>query len=407
MTSPALETTAIVAARLGELRDVIKKANNRLAKANITERFKLIVSEPYEHTWTSDTGFRMSERRVDVALEQPTLGYNGWTFVATLVFEEGGTVVRTVPGQECSYRPTTKVCDQCHTDRYRNETFVVRNDETGEYKQVGRNCLALFFGLKPALWVFSYNPMNDFVAEGDDEHLTGGAGGHRDNRVLLADIVLAAMAASNEGRAYKPASFEGETTKGQVNDVLFARHMPVRRESDSAFNAWLDETRRTVETMRQAGVAEQVIEMVKNLKGSSEYAENARVLAHSEYVDAKNIGIVASFAKLWANEKQYEAERKAKAESNAHKVNEFLGQVGEKIAVEGIVTKIREIDGDYGTSRLVEVLTLDGYTVKTFSTAKFVWDLEEGDKLTMTGIVKKYETYSGFKSTVLTRCKAV
>lgn len=404
MTNPA-EPTAIVASRLGELREVIIKANKRLAKAGIAERFNLLVGQPYEYRWTSDTGFAMSERRVDVSLETPSLGYNGWTFVATLIFEEGGTVVRTVPGQSCDYRPTSKVCDQCHTDRYRNETFVVRNDETGEYKQVGRNCLALFFGLKPALWVFSYNPMSDF-ALGDEEERAGMAWGHRDNRVLLADIVLAAMAASNEGRAYKPASFDGETTKGQVHSVLFGNHVPVRSDYDREYNMWLDTMWATVKTMREAGVAEQVVEMVKNLKGDSEYAYNARVLANSEYVDAKNIGIVASFAKLWANEKQYEAERKAKAESS-NRVNEFFAQEGEKVVVEGVITKMRELQGDYGTRLLIEWLSPEGYTFKTFTTAAWAWSANEGDKIKVQGTVKAHETYNGYKSTVLTRCKAV
>lgn len=403
MTNPA-EPTAIVASRLGELREVIIKANKRLAKAGIAERFNLLVGQPYEYRWTSDTGFAMSERRVDVSLETPSLGYNGWTFVATLIFEEGGTVVRTVPGQSCDYRPTSKVCDQCHTDRYRNETFVVRNDETGEYKQVGRNCLALFFGLKPALWVFSYNPMNDF-ALGDEEGERSAAG-HRDNRVLLSDIVAAALAVSNEGRAYRPASFDEWTTKGQTHQVLFSQYAVVKSEADREYNAWLDDSRAKATEITNSGLAARVVEHVQALKGNSEYAENARVLANSEYVDAKNIGIVASFAKLWANEKQYEAERKAKAESS-NRVNEFFAQEGEKVVVEGVITKMREIQGDYGTRLLIEWLSPEGYTFKTFTTAAWAWSVNEGDKLNVQGTVKGHETYNGYKSTVLTRCKAV
>jgi hypothetical protein len=407
MTTPCAETaepTVIVASRVSELRDKIAKANKRLAKAGIAQQFTLNVGEPYEVSYTTDSGFTMSDRKVEVSLNTPTLGYNGWTFVATLAFEEAGTVVRTVPGQTCSYRPSTKVCDQCGTARYRTETFVVRNDETGEYKQVGRNCLALFFGLTPALWIFSYDPINDLANE-DSEG--GSSAGYRDNRVLTEDIVLAAMAASDEGRGYKPASFEGETTKGQTQDVLFANYATVRSDYDRQFNAWLDETRATVVTMREAGLGAQVLDLVRNLKGSSEYAENARILANSEYVDIKNLGLVASFAKLWANEQSYAAERKAKAEANADKINEFFGEKGQKLVVEGTVTMIRLIEGQWGNSRLVVVLSDQGYTFKSFSTSAFVWDLEEGDKVTIAGTVKDFDTYGDSKSTVLTRIKSV
>lgn len=404
MTTPTVEATTILAARLGEARETIAKANKRLAKAGIAERFTLNVGEPYDYIYHDGMGFRHAERRVAVSLDYPSIGYNGWTFVATLVFEEGGTVVRNVPGQECSYRPATKVCDQCHTDRYRTETFVVRNDETGEHKQVGRNCLGLFFGLKPTLWVFSYNPEFDALSEHESE---GGGYGHNDSRVALLDVVAAALAVSNEGRAYKPASFEGNTTKGQTLEVLFGRHVPVKRSADSEYNAWLDESRVKTAEYKANGVAAQVVAHVQTLKGDSEYAENARVLANSEYVAIKNVGIVASFAKLWANEKQYAAEREAKAQANAGRVNEYFGTVGDKVVVEGVVTKLREFEGSFGTSMLVEVLSVEGYTFKSFSTAQFVWKLAEGDKVQISGTVKKHEEYKGYKATMLARIKAV
>lgn len=396
MTSP--EPTRILASRLHEAKDKVEKANRRLAKAGLTERFTLTVSEVVNvESFNEYTGLKSTTAYRNVTLNTPALGYNGWTFVATLSFEEGGTVVRTVPGQTCSYRPTDKVCDQCHTARERNETFIVRSD-AGEYKQVGRNCLALFFGLKPALWVFDYS-----IGELGGNSGEGGYG-TTDNRIATLDIVAAALAVSNMGRAYVSAQAEHKvSTKEDVQTLFWAR--PTSKEHD--LKVWLEEKGALAAQYANDGTATSVIEYVKNLKGYSEYAENARILANSEYVDVKNLGIVASFAKVWANEQEKQAEATAKLAAQDNKINEFLGSVGDKLVTEGVVTKVREISGDYGTSRLIEWLTTEGYTLKTFSTAQFVWGLNEGDAVTITGTVKKHETYSGFKSTVLTRCKAV
>lgn len=84
---------------------------------------------------------------VEVSGETPRLA--GWTFVATLEGMEGEVMVRTVPGQYVPTRyrnhDTCRNCDHCNVYRARSETFVLVN-EGGEYKQVGRQCLADFLG---------------------------------------------------------------------------------------------------------------------------------------------------------------------------------------------------------------------------------------------------------------------
>lgn len=90
--------------------------------------------------------------QVMLTAEAPRL--NGWTFVARLDHaNETGTVIRMVPntGVELplSFRHAETRCDHCNVNRYRRDTFVVRNDESGEFKQVGSTCLADFLGHDP------------------------------------------------------------------------------------------------------------------------------------------------------------------------------------------------------------------------------------------------------------------
>ena len=73
--------------------------------------------------------------------------YNGWEFVATLNHNyETGNIIKSA-GQEVpiEYRTTPIKCDHCGINRFRKDTYVVKNTETNEYKQVGSSCLKDFF----------------------------------------------------------------------------------------------------------------------------------------------------------------------------------------------------------------------------------------------------------------------
>jgi hypothetical protein len=84
---------------------------------------------------------------------------------------------------------------------------------------------------------------------------------------------------------------------------------------------------------------------------------------------------------------------------------EFIGNVGDKLSVEGVVTASLSIEGYYGQTMLVEVTTDDGNVVKTFGSGESLWSTAKGDRVTFSGTVKKHETYRSKKGTVLTRAK--
>jgi hypothetical protein len=71
----------------------------------------------------------------------------GFEFLATLEHEEGGTIIRRMPrfGEDAekgdgidlsAYREACPRCDHCGLERHRKDTYLVRNAETAEIKQV-------------------------------------------------------------------------------------------------------------------------------------------------------------------------------------------------------------------------------------------------------------------------------
>jgi hypothetical protein len=114
-------------------------------------------------------------------------------------------------------------------------------------------------------------------------------------------------------------------------------------------------------------------------------------------------------------EKQLAATVKALADQAAREavqaerslLGRFLGEEGDKVTVSGTIESLVEIEGQYGTSRLVVLVTDQQVTVKTFSTARWVWEVEKGQSITLSGTIKKNETYKDVPASVLTRCKLI
>jgi hypothetical protein len=99
------------------------------------------------------TDFDENNRQVRVPVYEPApeirpVGVapvvDGFTFVAKI--DKVENLVMNAPGQETpvEFRTRDCFCDHCKSNRTRRTLFVVRNDETGEHLQVGRNCLATF-----------------------------------------------------------------------------------------------------------------------------------------------------------------------------------------------------------------------------------------------------------------------
>lgn len=96
-----------------------------------------------------------------------------------------------------------------------------------------------------------------------------------------------------------------------------------------------------------------------------------------------------------------------KQRENDEIVNEFLGEIGDKLELPVTLKSIRFIDGDWGTTSLYSFVTDDGHLVKWFSTRVVLKDGDVDKAITILGTVKKHDEYNGTKSTILTRCRVV
>lgn len=173
----------------------IEKANRKAARAGVKGYDVAIGEVQQERGVDEKTGLPWVMDFVEVTVTGEAPKVAGWSFVATLSWDvEVGLITRVVPGLDnepdlsgLRAEGTTAWCDHCGTARFRLDTFAVRNVETGEIKQVGRNCLQSFLGIDVNLWL----PQPDDLG-GDDER--GGWMGRGERRTETEYVLAAALA---------------------------------------------------------------------------------------------------------------------------------------------------------------------------------------------------------------------
>ena len=105
-----------------------------------------------------------------------TAKVNDWEFVAELEHTENGNIIRGTGIYEIPERYYTgkPVCEHCKSNRFRKNTYIVRNSTTGEFKQVGKSCLMDFTNGLSAEAVASYIAFFEEVIRGE-QVLPGGS----------------------------------------------------------------------------------------------------------------------------------------------------------------------------------------------------------------------------------------
>ena len=161
-----------------------------------------------------DDGVVTFTKTFEVVVEGAAPRINGWTFVATLDHADGEVVLRTHPSFEgqlpARFRNADPThCDHCRLARRRSETFVLRNDATGEFQQIGRQCLRDFLGHENPLSIASAAELLWELCE-TAEAAEGGLGGGGNYVSTMEFLAFVAAAIRNKGWVSRKAAREAE-----------------------------------------------------------------------------------------------------------------------------------------------------------------------------------------------------
>lgn len=383
-------------------RERAEKINARAAKRGFTGRIEVTGTrrEISEHDEAGLTRTRVV-METEITGEAPQ--YGGWRFLAAVDSVETADgaefILRTAPGIDESGvdRVTLEAgrCEHCKTKRTnRRYTYLVQHEESGELVQVGSTCVKDFTGWTGKPVFISHDELADELRE----HVGGGGPAE-----YTPETVVAVAWAVSRRHGWVPASKGGVTTRDLVGSYLYGAG-----QADKDLRAEV-----APEIPAAAEKAREIIPaLLDHLDGGSDYIANLKTALRALTVDARHMGITVSAVSAYERMTGEQARKKLEAEQRAQQRAsvQFAGEVGEKLTVTGTVTRLRAVEGSYGyqpkTSLLI-ILEGGGVVAKMFTTAAWAWEIEQGDGITVTGVVKDHEDYQGIKQTVLTRPKRV
>jgi hypothetical protein len=144
------------------LKTAFEKLNKKAERYNTDKLDFVTIDEPYLKD-------NLLWQDIEVTGMIPVVG--NFTLVGVLeTLSEGTNIVKTVPGENLpeEYRNNSFFCDHCQTNRYRKEVVIVRNNETGEYVQLGKNCLKDYLGISLEHLVNRFSWLNDLIENNSD-----------------------------------------------------------------------------------------------------------------------------------------------------------------------------------------------------------------------------------------------
>ncbi len=352
------------------------------------------------------TGAKHWLRYIPVTITGSAPKFAGWTIVATIATLEGGEVLlRSISEKPLPLRfrdaASAKDCDHCKASRKRSETFVVAS-EAGEYRQVGRQCIADFLGHKSPETLAA---MAGFVSEA---FALGEGGGSSDaDGALSLDYYLGYVAAAMNAFGWLSRTKAREQADGRPTANIAYEHAAPTKEFLARLRRNGEKRLEVTETdiTRAATAIEWASELTDAEVEANDYLYNVRTIVRAGQVEYKTAGYAASV--IIACEKAQDRVRQAAEKP----VSNYVGTVGERQLFTVKVGRIREISSDFGVSYLHMMTDEAGNDIKWFGSHRLYHPgddykmVDDGDTIVIKATVKAHQEYQGRKQTLVNRAE--
>lgn len=347
---------------------------------------------------TDPFGRKYTARFIQVEAEG-TAVMNGWQFVASVEHTEKGNIInRTciveVPAR---YHFGQPVCEHCKSRRARKHTYIVRNTESGEFRQVGRSCLQDFTHGLSAEAAAEYISLYECLIEGSAPPADGTGERYIDIREALQFI-----AETVDKFGYVRTQENRRSTADRAYSYYAAEHgwLPERLRDEA--RSEMERAAFDPGSPKAQALADEALSWILEQDETNNYMHNLKTVCSLPYVRYKNFGILASLFPSYDRERAYKARKEAEAKAAEENASRHVGAVKDRITIAvASVECVASWDGDFGTTRIYKIVGTDGnvYIWKTGNV------LDAGVK-TIIGTVKAHTDFRGVKQTEVTRCRA-
>lgn len=323
---------------------------------------------------------------------------NGWEFVAKVQHTDNGNIITGV-GIEVpeKYYTSKPVCEHCNSKRTRKYTYIVRNTETGEFKQVGKSCLKDFVGGYDIEWAAQYISMFEELIVGEAPMPGSSYKAYTETEEYLR---YAAETIKHFG-FHKADTGEYSTLRKALTyynvdhgNLTGKMAEPYREEMAKVnFDANSEYAKQTVT---------EAVRWIKEQDEQNNYYHNLKVAVANQYIVGNVYGILASLIAAYNKAMEIKAKREKAVEAEIN--SQYVGELKQRItATIKSIKCVTSWDTDFGYTYIYKIIGQDGNTY-TWKTGKEI-DEEQAIGHTITGTVKAHTEFRGVKQTELTRCK--
>lgn len=298
--------------------------NSKIEKLNkIAQKLKLppVGYKILKEEWADDPQDETGLQKVKIITIQvegntpiiTTPSGQRWEFIARILHTDGGNVIKAVPGavdeNDQSFRQFRSVppkCEHCGYQRNRKDTFLLRNPDNKQYKQVGSSCLKDFLGHKSAndyaAWAESLADLSLSLSADDEKDGFGGGGQESAfSTESWLNLVYAVMKGATGGRFISRKQQQDAQARGQTMsttaDTAIGLLFSKREDDKKLLQHYLSQI-----TPEDSNMLEDALAWARSLKDADEqsvsqlndYLWNLSVAVSQPVVTRKTWGIVAA-----------------------------------------------------------------------------------------------------------------
>lgn len=326
---------------------------------------------------------------------------NNWEFIAGIDHKRTRNIIRNISGEPLPehFRNCSSYCEHCKIDRYRKQTYVIRNTKTKEYKQVGSACLMDYtHGLNAELAAAMMEGITSLESyQNNDNYFSGG--GFKKYWNVKALIPFIAETTNIFGYSKTDSQLSTRDRVIDFYDILYrGRHSTWTEQAEKE----IEETGFNPDSEYATTTAKNALAWIAEKDSNSEYIHNLKTICKMDYVEYNHLGILCSLISAYNRDMEYNAKKEAKekAEKTEGIDSKWIYEVGQRITIDIKDTKcLTSYFTQFGTTYIYRFISSDN-NIYIWKTAKMIENIQK-----ITGTVKELSEYNGVKQTVLTRCR--
>ena len=403
---------AIYEENLPKFEKALNRIKNKCEKYDCPFVYNEIGEEFRTETITTDedgtilaSPIEITRRFVIVEVEaKPVI--DNWELIASLEHTKEGNIIHSVRNDidiPERYYNVAPYCEHCNTNRRRKNSFIIRNTETNEFKQVGKTCLNDFTGNINAEWLASFYAMFNKLAEFEAPQ-----GGYNNNTRYFptVDLLAYTVAVTNIYGYCKSGTDNatGETVKDFYIISECGGYPSV--EDNARIKAKMHSVNFKV-AEEDTATAKKIIAYVDSIADTNNYIHNIKTLCASDMVAYRNVNLLVSAITCYNRE----LERKVKEEARKKEasISNHIGNIKDKLTINiaswrCLTSWCNCYDGYHETTTFLYQFVDNAGNIFVWKTQKY-FD-EDAELQTITGTVKAHNVFRDAKQTELTRCKA-